>query len=57
MTKSDYFDTFWQWATEPVESYLLLDAEIHHAVTKLPEAEREDRVKVNEPVRKHLRHI
>lgn len=52
MSEPDPFDLFWQWATKPVDSYLMIDAEIHHVVMALPEEERRDREVVNAAVRK-----
>lgn len=43
----DAFDTFWQWANKPVESFLTIDATMHHAVTSLPREDWRDREKVN----------
>ena len=50
-TEQDAFDTWWQWATKPVESYLKIDAAIHEAVMALPPDERRDRARVNAAVR------
>lgn len=47
MTK-DAFDTFWEWAKKPLDSMLMIDAELHHAVTSLPREDWDDREKVNE---------
>jgi hypothetical protein len=33
----DAFDTFWQWANKPLDSHATIPAELHHAVTSLPE--------------------
>jgi hypothetical protein len=48
----DAFDTFWRWANKPVENHAItIDAELHHAVTSLPEADWHDREKVNAAAR------
>jgi hypothetical protein len=47
----DDFDLWWEWAEKPVDSMLMIDAEIHEAVMALPPDERRDRAKVNEAVR------
>jgi hypothetical protein len=49
---TDAFDRFWQWAEKPIDSYLTIPAELHHAVTSLPEEDRHDREKVNEAARR-----
>ncbi len=51
MDKKDAFDLWWEWAEKPVDSPLMIDADIHDAVMALPPDERRDRAKVNEAVR------
>ena len=48
----DAFNTFWQWANKPSDSYLTIDSDLHHAVTSLPKEDWEDREKVNAAVEK-----
>jgi hypothetical protein len=44
----DAFDRFWQWANKPLEDHATtIPAELHHAVTTLPEEDWHDREKVN----------
>lgn len=44
----DAFDTFWRWANKPLQDHAItIDADLHHAVTSLPEADWHDRQKVN----------
>ena len=50
----DAYDRFSQWAEKPLQSPLTIPADIHHAVMSLPPAERRDRAKVNEAVRKAI---
>ena len=45
------FDLWWQWAEKPVDSFLMINADIHEAVMALPPDERRDRAKVNAAVR------
>jgi hypothetical protein len=33
----DDFDRFWQWANKPSHSRLTIPADLHHAVTSLPQ--------------------
>jgi hypothetical protein len=47
----DDFDRFWQWANKPRHSMLTIPAELHHAVTSLPQEAWRDRAKVNEAAR------
>lgn len=49
MTYNDAFDTW--WAEKPVDSHLMIPAELHDAVVTLTEEERMDRATVNEAVR------
>lgn len=51
MNEQDAFDRWWQWATKPPESMLMIPAWIHHAVMALSPAERHDRTTVNNAVR------
>ena len=51
MDKKDAFDLWWEWAEKPVDSPLMIDADIHDAVMALPPDERRDRAKVNEAAR------
>jgi hypothetical protein len=51
MENKDAFDLWWAWAEKPLDSPLMIDAEIHEAVMALPPDERRDRTKVNEAVR------
>ena len=51
----DAFDQWWEWAEKPLDSLLLIDAEIHEAVMALPPDERRDRAKVNQAVREVIR--
>lgn len=56
MTKpeeKDAFDQWWEWAKKPLGTRLSISAEIHNAVMSLTEEERQNRVMVNEAVRKH----
>lgn len=54
MPGKDAFDQWWEWATKDrATDYRTIDADIHHAVTQLPEEDRRDREKVNEAVRKN----
>ena len=50
MDKKDAFDLWWECAEKPVDSPLMIDADIHDAVMASPD-ERRDRAKVNETVR------
>ena len=50
-TIKDAFDQWWEWATKPVESNLMIPAEMHDAVMTLTSDERTDRATVNEAVR------
>jgi hypothetical protein len=47
MTEKDAFDRWWEWAEKPLDSPLIIDAEMHEAVMALPPDERRDRAKVN----------
>lgn len=47
----DAFDLWWEWAKKPLDSLLMIDAEIHDAVMALPPEDRHDRARVNEAVR------
>ena len=51
----DAFDRFWQWAEKPLESPLTIPAELHHAVTSLPDEDWHDRDKVNEAAANNLK--
>jgi hypothetical protein len=31
----DAFDLWWEWAQKPHESFLMIEAEIHHPITEL----------------------
>jgi hypothetical protein len=48
----DAFDLWWEWATKPHESLLMIDADIHPIMELSPE-DRRDRAKVNKAVRRH----
>jgi hypothetical protein len=48
MTTKDTFDLWWEWAEKPVDSMLMIDADIRDAVMALPPDERRGRAKVNE---------
>jgi hypothetical protein len=50
----DAFDLWWAWAEKPVDSMLMIDAEIHEAVMALPPDERRDREKVNAAASRYL---
>jgi hypothetical protein len=43
MTNKDAFDLGWEWAEKPVNSMLMIPAEIHDAVMDLSPEERRDR--------------
>ena len=45
----DDFDRFWQWANKPLG--LTIPADLHHAVTSLPQEAWRERAKVNEAAR------
>jgi hypothetical protein len=47
----DAFDQWWEWAEKPVESMLMIPAEIHFPVMALSPEDRRDREKVNAAVR------
>ena len=49
----DAFDLWWEWATKTPESMLMIDGDIHYAVTELSPEDRRDRDKVNEAVRRY----
>jgi hypothetical protein len=49
----DAFDLWWEWATKSPESTLMIDADIHYAITELSTEDRRDREKVNEAVRRY----
>jgi hypothetical protein len=44
----DAYDRFWQWAEKPLESPLMLAANLHQAVMELAPEDRRDRGKVNQ---------
>jgi hypothetical protein len=50
----DAFDIWWEWATKMPESMLMIDGDIHYAITELSQEDRRDREKVNEAVRRYL---
>jgi hypothetical protein len=50
----DAFERYWQWAEKPIDSTLTIPAELHSAITALPEHDRHDRSKVNNAVRDTL---
>jgi hypothetical protein len=43
----------WEWATKTPESMLMIDGDIHYAITELSPEDRRDREKVNEAVRRY----
>jgi hypothetical protein len=47
----DAFDRWWSWARKPITSLETIPAEIHNPVMALPEADRQDRERVNDVVR------
>ena len=49
----DAFDLWWEWATKSPESVLMIDGDIHYAITELSPEDRRDREKVNEAVRRY----
>jgi hypothetical protein len=49
----DAFDLWWEWATKPVDSRLMIDGDIHYPVMELSPENRRDRQKVNEAVRRY----
>jgi hypothetical protein len=51
----DAFDLWWEWATKPHESLLMIDADIHLPIMELSPEDRRDRAKVNEAVRRESR--
>jgi hypothetical protein len=44
----DAFDRFWQWADKPLDSVLIISAELHRGVMDLAPDDRRNRAKVNE---------
>ncbi|MCP1912484.1 hypothetical protein J2R96_004964 [Bradyrhizobium elkanii] len=44
----DGFDRFWQWANKPLESHLMIPAELYQAVMELAPDDRRDRTAVNQ---------
>jgi hypothetical protein len=45
---ADASDTFWRWAPEDLADHAItMDAELHHSITSLPEADWHFRAKVN----------
>jgi hypothetical protein len=53
MTDKEPFDLWWEWATRPHESLLMIDADIHYSIMKLSPEDRRNREKVNETVRRY----
>ena len=51
MSLMDAFDRFWHWANKAVDSHETVPAELHHAVTSMPEDDWHDGDKVNEAAR------
>jgi hypothetical protein len=49
----DAFDLWWEWVTKTPESMLMIDGDIHYAITELSPEDRRDREKVNEAVRRY----
>jgi hypothetical protein len=49
----DAFDRWWEWAEKPLDSMLMIPAELHDAVMALSPEDRRDRAKVNEAVRRY----
>jgi hypothetical protein len=49
----DAFDRWWEWAEKPVESYMMISADIHNPIMALSPEDRRDREKVNEVVRRY----
>ena len=49
----DAFDLWWEWAQKPHESFLMIDADIHHPIMDLSPEDRRNREKVNEAVRRY----
>ena len=41
----DPFDLWWEWATKSPESMLMIDGDIHYAITELSREDRRDRQK------------
>ncbi|MET4449634.1 hypothetical protein ABIB75_007948 [Bradyrhizobium sp. GM2.2] len=50
---SDAFDQWVEWRYKPLGDRRSIPAELYAAVTSLPEADRSDRQRVNEGVRRH----
>lgn len=50
---SDAFEQWMEWRDKPPGDRRSIPAELHAAVTSLPEADRSDRQRVNEAVRSH----
>jgi hypothetical protein len=50
---TDAYDRWWEWAEKPLDSDLMIPAEIHNPVIALSDEDRRDRAKVNEAVRKY----
>lgn len=44
----DAFDRFWEWAEKPLDSPLMIPAELHRAVMELSPEDRRARAKLNE---------
>jgi hypothetical protein len=47
----DAFDLWWEWAQKPLDSGLMIPAELHDAVMALTPDDRRDRAKVNAAAR------
>jgi hypothetical protein len=43
----DAFDLWWQWAEKPLDSMLMIGADIHYPIMELSPDERRDREKVS----------
>jgi hypothetical protein len=43
----------WEWASKTPESMLMIDGDIHYAITELSPEDRREREKVNEAVRRY----
>jgi hypothetical protein len=41
----DAFDLWWQWAEKPLDSMLMIDADIHYPIMELSPEDRRDREK------------
>jgi hypothetical protein len=50
----DAFDRYWEWASRPVGSRLMLDGRLYNPIMELSKEDRRDRKKVNEAVKRYV---